>query len=302
MNEIELLEKLKKGLLSVNKEIKDTKKYFGHSNPKWENSEKAQNYYLWNLKNNLYQNINQKQKLGSGCKAIRSSAALIYNTLLSGQIKLKTGEEYRGYKSVYEIPFRAIKNDKDSTHTAKLDAGLLSVDENTLLLFEAKCMEWFDKNPKKLKKAYLKEDRYLYKESAAIFKPLFNDFINPDEIIDKDAITYKSKYIRYDAFQMLIHCLGIYNWCLGKKKDSKKNIKTIQLINLIWDYECEEYKKEEKEGLEFKQFANSNLREEFRKLGVNFSIEYVRYSDFLKRVDWSNDMEHQKYLKRYEIK
>lgn len=301
MEELELLEKLKHGLLDVNKEISDTKKYFGHSNPKWKNSVKAQKYYLWNLKDNLYHTVNTKQKLGSGSKAIRSSAALIYNTLLSGKIKTINGKEYKGYKSVYELPFRAIKDDKDSTHTAKLDAGLISVDESSLLLFEAKCMEWFDKNPKGLKKAYLKEARYLYKESAEIFIPLFREYINSDEVIEKGVITYNPKDIRYDAIQMLIHCLGIYNWCFENKKKAKETFKNIRLVNLVWDYNCDEYKEEEKEGLRFVEDINKKLRAHFNDLDVKFSVEYVRYSDFLTRVDWSNDLEHRAYLKRYEV-
>ncbi len=301
MNEIELLEKLKQGLLDVNKEISDTKNYFGHSNPRWKDSKKAQNYYLWNLKNNLYKNVIPKQRLGSGCKAVRSSAALIYNTLLSGLIKTKTGEEYKGYQSVYEIPFRAIKDDKDSTHTAKLDAGLVSIDETSLLLFEAKCMEWFDKNPKELKEAYLINNRYLYEESAEIFIPLFKHFINPTEVTENEVTTNKSNYHRYDAFQMLIHCLGIYNWCLGNKKNSITNFKNIRLINLVWDYNCDEYNEEKEDGIQFVEYAKNNLSKYFKKLGVDFSIEYVSYSDFLNRVDWSNDMEHRNYLKRYEV-
>jgi hypothetical protein len=299
MDELELLKKLKHGLLNVNKKIRDTKKFFGHSN--WKNSVKAQNYYLWNLKDNLYQKETPKQKLGSGSKAIRSSAALIYNTLLSGQIKTTNGKEYKGYKSVYEIPFRAIKDDKESTHTAKLDAGLLSVDESSLLLFEAKCMEWFDKKPKKLKKAYLKENRYLYKESAEIFISQFRNYIDSDEIIEKGAIIYKPKLIRYDAIQMLIHCLGIYNWCFKNKKNAKDNFKNIRLVNLVWDYNCKEYKEEEKEGLKFVEDTNKMLSSHFNALGVNFSVEYVCYSDFLARVDWTNDLEHRAYLKRYEV-
>ncbi|MGN0740103.1 MAG: hypothetical protein ACI4LX_08035 [Treponema sp.] len=305
MNEIELLTVLKKGLLTVNPEINDSSKYFGHTNPKWKNSLKVQNFYLLSLKNNLYKNIAPKFKLGTGCKAVRSSAALIYNTLYTGKVRIKIDNEFidfvgytgkNGY--FYEIPFKAIKDDKDSTHTAKLDAGLISTDGQRLLLFEAKCLEWFDKNPKALKKAYLTPERYLSERSASLFIPLFRELIVSEE---KDC-QYVSKSERYDAIQMLIHMLGIFNWCLT---NSAKVPKHIKLINLVWDYKCPEYEIEEQEGKAFVEKANNVLREEFKTINqknIDFSVEYVCYSDFLKCIDWTNDIEHRKYLERYEIK
>lgn len=64
MNEIELLAVLKKGLLTVNPDINDSSKYFGHNNPNWKNSIKAQNFYLFALENNLYKNSVPGFKLG----------------------------------------------------------------------------------------------------------------------------------------------------------------------------------------------------------------------------------------------
>lgn len=304
MNKKNILDSLKRGLISV-ANIQDTQEFFGTKNSK---SPTRQKYYVSDLKYNLYKFIVPEFKLGKDPDALRSSAAMIYNTIYSGNIIIDhtkfNGFEKDGFP-IYELPFPAIKDDKESTHTAQLDAGLISIDGQKLILFEAKCMEWADKNPKGLKKAYLKEDGYLYPESSQLFIPLFKDLIYLDQYKKENGVcVYKPKeYIRYDAIQMLIHCLGIYNWCLGKKKNSEKNIEIIQLMNLVWDCKgLKEYDEEEKEGQKFEQFANSNLKEEFRKLGVNFSVEYVRYSDFLKRVDWSNDKEHQKYLERYEIK
>lgn len=307
MNEIELLTVLKKGLLNdnVNPNINDSSKYFGHNNPNWKNSIKAQNFYLFALENNLYKNSVPGFKLGAGCKAVRSSAALIYNTLYSGKVRIKINNDFKefvGYteknKSFYEIPFKAIKDDKNSTHTAKLDAGLISADGETLLLFEAKCLEWFDKNPKSLKEAYLRPERYFSESSASVFIPLFRKIIEVDEKNGK----YNSKTERYDAIQMMIHILGIYNWCFEKNGKVPKHIK---LINLVWDYKCAEYDIEEQEGKAFVENVNKAVREEFKKIGrmdIDFSVEYVRYSDFLERIDWTNDIEHRRYLKRYEIK
>lgn len=75
----------------------------------------------------------------------------------------------------------------------------------------------------------------------------------------------------------------------------------IRLLNIVWDYDCDEYYVEEKEGLEYIGFANLTFRNLFDELGVKFKVEYVRYSDFLNRVDWTLDMERRNYLKRYEF-
>lgn len=75
----------------------------------------------------------------------------------------------------------------------------------------------------------------------------------------------------------------------------------IRLLNIVWDYDCDEYHVEEKEGLEYIGFANLTFRNLFDELGVKFKVEYVRYSDFLNRVDWTLDMERRNYLKRYEF-
>ena len=82
---------------------------------------------------------------------------------------------------------------------------------------------------------------------------------------------------------------------------AKETFKNIQLVNLVWDYNCDEYKEEEKEGLRFVEDINKKLTAHFNDLDVKFSVEYVRYSDFLTRVDWTNDLEHRAYLKRYEV-
>ena len=98
---------------------------------------------------------------------------------------------------------------------------------------------------------------------------------------------------------MNIHILGIYNFCARKEE---KIPPKIRLLNIVWDYdEAEEYRTEEREGKEYVSYANVTFRNLFKQLDVDFSVEYVRYSDFLNRVDWLNDLEHRHYLKRYEV-
>lgn len=71
-------------------------------------------------------------------------------------------------------------------------------------------------------------------------------------------------------------------------------------MNIVWNYDCNEYNREEKEAHEFVGFANLTFRNLFDELGGKIKVEYVRYSDFLNRVDWTNSQERRKYLKRYE--
>ncbi len=302
MDEFELLDKLKKGLLDVINPT-DAQKLFGRRNAK---SKKEKEYYLLDLKSNLYKLTIPEFKLGKDPDAVRSSAAMIYNTIYSGKLIIDN-KQFEGFSkdgfSIYELPFAAIKDDKDSTHTAQLDAGLISENGQDLILFEAKCMEWMS-SPKGLKKAYFNEDRYICKESANIFIPIFDELVYKDKFKkDNGVYVHKPKvYLRYDAIQMMIHCLGIYNWCLLNSGKAKTGLKTIRLINLVWDCKGrKEYEEEEQQGEKFAQYATSCLKEHFGKMNIDFLVEYLRYSEFLKRVDWTNDIEHRNYLKRYEV-
>ena len=76
-NEKEILDLLKDNLLMVNQDIKDTDSFFGYENAKSE----YKDYYLIDFTNNLYQSTKPAFELGTGLEAVRSSAAMIYNTI-----------------------------------------------------------------------------------------------------------------------------------------------------------------------------------------------------------------------------
>ena len=303
ITETELLDKLKKALINFG-ELQDNPDFFGRKNSK---TEKRQKYYVSDLKYNLYKKVVPKCKLGKDSDAIKSSAAMIYNTIYTGDIIIDN-KQFKGFSKenfyIYELPFAAIKDDNGSIHSAQLDAGLISADSQGLILLEAKCMEWLS-SPKGLKKAYLNKKNYIHEEAAQFFTSIFNQLVYEDKFKTENGkkVHKPKKYSRYDAVQMMIHCLGIYNWCLEKYKNSEENFKTIRLINLVWDCkESKKYVEEEDEGKKFANFANSELKEKFKKLGVDFFVEYFPYSDFFNnRVDWHNDMEHQKYLRPYKV-
>lgn len=291
MEEVELLDILKYGLLNV---CPLSSSEFGNKNKKLKNSIKAQNYYLLNLENNLYDRKRPNCKLGTGAEAVRSSASMIYNTIADGNLIINN-LSYKATSPLYERPFKAIKDDKDSEHTAKLDASLISLDGNSLLLIEAKCMEWFDKKPKGLKKAYLNKDNYIYQEAADIFIPIFKNLI----IGDLNGNEYTAKTERYDAVQMTIHTLGIYNYCLANENKPRK----IQLLNVVWDVKSSaEYLEEEEEGNNYINSISNEFQNAFEKLGVTFDIKYIPYSDFLNSIDWTNNISRRRYLSRYDSK
>lgn len=259
-------------------------------------------YHLKDIESNLF--FKPYEDIDERANSIRSSAAMIYNTIGPDSIILD-GKKYSHIK--YEREFPALNNqDKsDHDHSAHLDVSMLSEDGLELILVEAKCLEWMDislDNPKSCNKAYLSE--FCYRdESKNVFSTFRESFLSLLKSPRKINPKYKNSYLpsrkRYDAIQMNIHILGIYNYCAQKKENIPK---IIRLLNVVWNYdEAEEYQIEEQEGKEYIEFAKLTFQSLFKQLDVDFSVEYVRYSDFLKRVDWSNDLEHRAYLKRYEI-
>lgn len=250
-------------------------------------------YHLKQISMNLFDE--PYKGIDSRANSIRSSAAMIYNTIGKGEIIID-GKKYSNIEYEYKLPAIDNKDNSDHDHSAHLDVKLETQDE--FLYIEAKCLEWLTA-PKKLKRAYLSDYCYFDYTGKAIsnFKNAFLCLLKQPQ--DFHANEKEVHYKRYDAVQMTIHILGIYNWCVQNK--GKIPAANIRLLNIVWDYDCDEYHVEEKEGLEYIGFANLTFRNLFDEIGVKFKVEYVRYSDFLNRVDWTYDMERRKYLKRYNI-
>ena len=249
-------------------------------------------YRLKSIEANLF--FPSYEGIDERANSIRSSAAMIYNTIGPDSITL---DNIKYTKIEYERKFPVLKN----RPAAQLDVSMLNENKTELVLVEAKCLEWMDK-PKPLKDAYLVTENYLLKNSEVVifFKETFKRLLSfPEKRAADDNTKILPFYQKYDAIQMNIHILGIYNFCARKEENIPKR---IRLLNIVWDYdEAEEYQIEEREGKEYVAYANVTFRNLFKHLGVDFSVEYVRYSDFLNRVDWTNDVEHRNYLKRYEV-
>ena len=270
------------------------------SNLELPESEYYDAYHLKNIEGNLldkpYDGIDER------ANSLRSSAAMIYNTIGPKGHNI-TIDGINHLVTEYEQKFPALNNadNPDYNHDAHLDVFLESVDKTELILIEAKCLEWFD-NPKSMSTAYLSARCYRPEtgRNTTHFIESFRRLRRyPEKRDPKDNSRLLPYYKIYDAVQMNIHTLGIYNYCT---RGEAKGVKKIRLMNIVWDYyDAEEYRAEEHEGRKYVAFANKTFKKLFKDLGVDFSVEYVKYSDFLNRVDWSKDPERREYLKRYEI-
>jgi len=156
--------------------------------------------------------------------------------------------------------------------------------------------EWLG-NPKTLKKAYLNESNYL---NITEDKDKFIEFLNlliKDK--EKEQEEYKSIYSKYDAIQMTIHILGIYNFI---KSEKNNNIKKISLINCIWDCKgIPQYETEAKEANNFIPKANTYFKPLFKNMGIDFNIEHYTFHELKNMIDFSRDKKRLEYLKRYDI-
>lgn len=246
-------------------------------------------YYYKNIKDNCY--YEPHNKLDERARAIYSSAMMIYN-LLGNSVILKE----KSYEVIYEEELDAITpgNGKCETHKAHLDATLRREDE--IIFVEAKMTEWLS-NPKNLKPAYLNESSYLeITKDKEKFINFFKMIINQNNLTQAG---YKSIYEKYDAIQMTIHILGIYNFI---KSGKNNNIKKISLINCIWGYkEIPQYNKELEEATDFIKKANTYFKPIFNSLGVDFNIEHYSFHELKSIIDFREEEEKLKYLKRYDI-
>lgn len=246
-------------------------------------------YYFKDIKDNCYDIPHDK--LDNRARAIYSSATMIYN-LLGKSVTINN----KSYEVIYEEELPAITpgGNKYQTHKAHLDATLRNNYE--IIFVEAKMREWLGQ-PKTLKQAYLKENKYLdITEAKKLFIEFFKSIIK-DNI--KELEEYKSIYKKYDAIQMTIHILGIYNFV---KLGNNNKIKSISLINCIWDYPgITQYEKEVEEATDFIKKANSYFKPIFKSLGIDFNIQHYSFHELKKLIDFSSDKERLEYLKRYDI-
>lgn len=290
INEWDVLQLLKNKLIDAaeTKGLKLNDSDFGSK--RWNASEKRV-FYLWRLENNLFERPSPSTVLGTGAEAVRSSAAMIFNLLGEKDIILDN-KKYSGAE--YEKTFPAIIDSAGDPHDAHLDAVFISKDETEMYAIEAKLLEWND-SPKNLAQAYLNKELYLCPNECDVFVHFFNSLINQE--LDGDG-RFKHKTKRYDAIQMTIHTLGLYNHFAGIKTPQ---VNKLTLQNVVWKYDSDEYETEETEAVQYLNEANKVFAPLFKEIGIDYSIRYSTFQDFKKRIDFSNESSRLEYLKRYEV-
>ena len=297
METITILEELKNGLRGVRPELKNTD--FGSCIDKEKNYKE---YYLKDFKKNLYDDP-EKIKLGTGSRAVKSSAAFIYNIFGKDEISID-GTTYGIIK--YEDKLEALVN----RTPAHLDGRLLAKDNSKVIYFETKLLEWSG-TPKNLSLSYLDEHNYPEKNHHPdIFKKYFDSICKQEEKKDKNGElrrNHKSKV--YDVIQMTIHILGIYNAvCKGEDlEDLEKKIPMpdkIELVNLVWDYDCPRYNTEAEEADKYISELNNKFAPLFKEYHKEFTVKYISFSDFMNnyKVEFRDPARKQYLTKRYLLK
>ena len=280
-----ILSKLKIGLIAAKKYDES---FFGSP---YNNERNYKEFYLLDSENNFFENSNDLE-LGTGIRAVKSSAAFIYNIFGQDEITID-GIKYP--KIEYEKQLEALIN----RPKAHLDGYLHS--ESKSIFFETKLLEWSG-YPKNLAIAYLDKKNYPeYNDNVIDFISYFNTLVKDNTTINKYGVerrVHKTKV--YDAIQMGIHILGIYNAVCDKKILTQN----IELINLVWDYKCKRYLDEEKEAIEEVDEMNRRFQPLFKSKGFTFTVKYIPFSNFINdsNITIKNPDRIDYLIKRYLIK
>lgn len=282
-----ILNKLKERLATV-RHLHE--KCFGSK--RWDGKSDKAPYYFYDKNDNLFEKPKKGIKLGTGVNAIRSSAAMIFN-LLGQEDVYFDGEKY---SIKYEGEYAAIKDENNEQHNAYLDAVLINDDGGKMIAIEAKMLEWLN-SPKNLAQVYLKEEYYPKEnDQKKLFIDFFNSMVNANKV-RKDGRYTHNRYKRYDAIQMTIHILSLYNYCCRDGNHPNE----ITLYNVVWSYNCSEYCTEAKEANDYIERVNKAFKPIFKDKRVSFEAKYIEFGLFKEKIDLSKSKDRERYLERYNI-
>lgn len=188
--------------------------------------------YLINIEDNLISDTESKKSFlleyyspseRENLKAIRSSAALTYNTFINivgGGGIIYEGQVYNAFAP--EVPHTSLINGGK----AKIDALLNSEDKKTTLMIEMKMFEHYDKSIAFNSKSYLCKERYgsqLSDLTKDVFIGLFTEI---------ETLISEKGFTRYDIQQMAKHLLSILSNTSSKDYFSKT--RHIKLLSVSW--------------------------------------------------------------------
>ena len=262
-------------------------------------------FYLRDGRKNFYNNVMPMHNLHKYYNSVASSAAFAFNILGENEKNFGKGNiiNYNNENFVvkeYEKQLDALK----SREPAHLDC-FISNDEKDVYI-ETKLTEWLCA-PKNLAETYLEKSGYKNEDIYNHFKKYFSDFITDPIMYDNEG-RIVSLFTRYDAIQMLIHSLGIFNKYMGTKKK-------VELWNIVWDIGIFEnplelsslepyinmYNEEKEQAKYFINYSNGIITPFFKDNGIDLKIKYIPFSKFYTSVKYPNDNNRIEYLKRYLI-
>ena len=340
MNEklVNELARLERDALAVSGHPLDKSKQ--NKNPKY-----AQNYFE-QYQDNLFAELSNEHRAqyesGNGdelsdkqypakMKSIFSSSAMTFNILGNGEIRVKEGNKFfvsGEYKIEYEKKLFTLNTENAKKHPAHLDAFLLN--GANAIFCEMKMLEWLRDTPGFLKIAYFNDANFFSsiaggEESLAAFKKLRDALCaQMAKFSTKDADKDPHRFVRYDAWQMFKHILGIYNMssevsrhdvsaCKIDRVEVLPKLKKVKLVNVIFEtpvfaFADNAAKKayrnaRTKENGEFyifkKSVEESGIIAAFKKdCGIDFSLELLTASEFMDCFELGDRAE---YLRRYRL-
>lgn len=258
--------------------------------------------------------------------SVVSSSALTFNLLGNDSITITSGDVLP--HGIYDVQYeKQMFTINQGSNPANLDAFLSNNDKKTAVFCEMKYLEWLG-TPGVLKKAYLEEKNYFMQDKAAVECSIkaydaFIDVIDKlKEDISTDNKTYRSKFSRYDAWQMLKHLLAIYNYTSFVTKASVDSFASIPsmageynkiiLLNVVNEFpagKVEDITSREKyemamvtEREEANKFIETIRNSEIPNLFKNnckasIDVQYISAEKFADTIEMNK--EKREYLKRY---
>lgn len=254
----------------------------------------ARQFYLCDLKDNLVRVMDEahidEYSRGSGneleekMKALRSSSAMTFNILGNLHCRVKDPHDLfasHEYRIAYEHQIPTLKYGMP----ANLDA-FLKGEKGDVLACEMKMLEWLTSVPAKLKGKYLRQEYYVFEDSASIF------------IDAAVALNASPAFACYDFAQMFKHSLALYN----SKRSGEITAKNLALLNCVWEppksydlspetatWIAEQTYQEHNGFREFKRLMRPIEKLFQDELETNFSIEYFPVSEIIGQLSYPKE-------------
>jgi hypothetical protein len=252
--------------------------------------------------------------------ALKSSSAELLNTLGTKEKVITIPQGKKLPAGQYRVGFEEPMQSLSPNYPAMIDAFLVPINGDTIILDENKVLEYID-GPSLLKESYLDKEAYPKeaKNYAEAYVNLFSQFkLTRGRYKARSGDFYYawSANTQYDVFQLIKHSFGFLNKWLSDP--SLQKIKKVILVNSvlqipdhIFDGEPNMLKKykeiwaKESESNEIETEASHKpLEKEINEIyssstndALKFEFIFLEYRDF--KEQFKLEPEREKYLERY---